>query len=298
MTTDDVLARAFDEERERLTAMAHRILGTRGDAEDAVQDTWLRLARQDADAIASLPRWLTTVVARVCLDKLRSRRARPEAPYDGFPDFVVTEDDDEAPDERVALADSVGLALLVVLETLRPDERLVFVLHDVFELPFAEIGRIVGKSTDSAKMLASRARRKVRGAPRSSQDRQRRREVVDAFLAAARDGDFDRLLLVLDPDLTWHAHQRNGEVVKLGVADVVDAVERGRRGAIVACRVLVDGEPGILSWARGGRPVSVMACTVVDGRIVKVVSLLDPTRLAAMDLPPPPPDPPEWQAPA
>lgn len=283
-------APAFERERGRLTAMAYRMLGSHADAEDAVQETWLRLARQEAGAVDNLAGWLTTVLGRVCLDVLRSRRARPETSLDErLPDFTVTEDDDDAPADSAVLADSVGLALLVVLETLRPDERLAFVLHDVFAVPFAEVAQIIGRSTDATKMLASRARRKVRGAPRTTAQRREQREVVDAFLAAARDGDFEELLRVLDPDVTWRSYTPRGPVVHLGVTEVVAAVRRGRRAQVVPRRVLVNGEPGILVHGRGDKPLSVMACTVVDGRIVDVVALVDPVRLAAMDLPGAPP---------
>ncbi|UFU05535.1 sigma-70 family RNA polymerase sigma factor [Ruania halotolerans] len=289
MTPDAVPTQAFERERERLIAMAHRMLGSRADAEDAVQEAWLRLARQDAHTIDNLGGWLTTVVGRVCLDVLRSRQAKQEASYDAqLPEFVVTEDADDTPEESAVLADSVGVALLVVLETLRPDERLAFVLHDVFAVSFVEIGQILGKSTDAAKMLASRARRKVRGAPRSTAKRQEQREVVDAFLAAAREGDFEGLLKVLDPEVTWRSYTPRGTIEHLGAADVVEAAQRGRRAAVIARRVLVNGEPGILTWGRGGQPISVMACTVVEGRIADVVALVDPIRLATMDLPAPP----------
>lgn len=285
MTTETDLAATFDAERRRLVALAHRMLGSPADAEDAVQEAWLRLARQEPGTIDSLPGWLTTVVGRVCLDVLRTRRAHRETHYDEqLPDAVVTEDDD-GPEERAALADSVGLALLVVLESLGPDERLAFVLHDSFAVPFTEIGTILGKSTDAAKMLASRARRKVRGVPESNVDRRRQREVVDAFLAAARSGDFEALLRVLDPQITWRTYTPHGMVVKLGVTEVVAAAERGVRAAGTARRVLVNGNPGILAWSRSGQPLGLMSCTVRDGRIVDVVALLDPVRLAAMDLP-------------
>lgn len=285
MTDDAELAQEFDAERGRLEALAYRMLGSTADAEDAVQETWLRLARQDADRIDNLPGWLTTVVGRVCLDMLRSRRAHPEAALDeGLPDFVVT-DDEGGPEDTALLADSVGLALLVVLDTLRPDERLAFVLHDMFAVPFVEIGQIIGKSPDAAKMLASRARRKVQGAPRSTDERQQQREVVDAFIAAAHGGDFEQLLEVLDPDVTWTTHRPRGEVVRIGRTEVIAAADRGRHAAVAARRVLVNGEPGVLTWSRTGKPLSLMACTVVDGRIVDVVALVDPTRLASMDLP-------------
>lgn len=289
MTPEVGLARAFEEQRERLVAVAYRMLGSRADAEDAVQEAWLRLARQDAGAIENLPAWLTTVVGRVCIDMLRSRKTKPEPSYDErLPDLVVTEDANDAPEESAVLAESVGLALLVVLESLRPDERLAFVLHDMFAVPFAEIGEIIGKSTGATKMLASRARRKVQGTPRASAGAQQQREVVDAFLAAARDGDFEALLQVLDPHVTWRTYTPHGVAVKVGGSEVVGAVKRGRRAAVVARRVLVNGEPGILSWGPNGKPVSVMACTVIDRRIVDVVALLDPTRLAGMALPAPP----------
>jgi RNA polymerase sigma-70 factor (ECF subfamily) len=288
MASNIDLARAFEDQRDRLVAVAHRMLGSRADAEDAVQEAWLRLARQDTGAIENLAGWLTIVVGRVCLDVLRSRRARPESSYDErIPDFVVTEDDDGAPEQSAVLADSVGLALMVVLKSLSPDERLAFVLHDMFGVPFADIGQIIGKSSDATKMLASRARRKVQGRPRPAADLQQQREVVDAFLAAARDGDFEGLLRVLDPDVTWRAFTPRGKIVKLGATQVVAAVRHGRRATIVARRVLVNGEPGILTWING-KPVSVMACTVINGRIVDVLALLDPIRLAAMDLPEPP----------
>ncbi len=285
MTTDTELAAAFDAQRHRLVALAHRMLGSPTDAEDAVQEAWLRLARQEPGTIDSLPGWLTTVVGRVCIDVLRARRSRPETQYgEHLPDAVVTEDED-GPEERAALADSVGLALLVVLESLAPDERLAFVLHDTFGVPFAEIAQIVGKSTDATKMLASRARRKVRGIPESNVDRSQQREVVDAFLAAARSGDFEALLQLLDPEITWRTYTPHGVVVKLGVTDVLAAAERGARAATIARRVLVNGNPGILTWSRTGKPLSLMSCTVRDGKIVDVVALLDPARLATMDLP-------------
>lgn len=290
MSDETVLAQEFDAERGRLVALAYRMLGSTADAEDAVQETWFRLARQDSDAIDNLPGWLTTVVGRVSLDVLRSRKAHPESALDeGLPDVVVTEDEG-GPEDAALLADSVGLALLVVLDTLRPDERLAFVLHDMFAVPFVEVGQIIGKSPDAAKMLASRARRKVQGAPQSTDERQEQREVVDAFIAAAREGDFDRLLEVLGPDITWTTHRPRGEAVRLGRTEVIAALERGRHASVVGHRVLVNGEPGILIRSRTGKPVALMSCTVVDGRIVDVVALVDPTRLALMDLPASPAD--------
>ena len=289
MTTsgpEEVLARAFDEQRGRLEAVAQRMLGSRADAEDAVQEAWLRLARQEAGSIDNLAGWLTTVVGRVCIDVLRSRRARPES-YDDAPGvFVVTEDAEGAPEDDAVLAESVGLALTVVLDTLRPDERLAFVLHDMFAVSFDEIGQILGKSADAAKMAASRARRKVRGTPQPAGERRQQRAVVDAFLAAARGGDFDGLLRLLDPDVVWRSHTPRGLVVRLGATKVATRVQRGARGPLTARPVLVDGRAGVLVRTADGRTVGVMACTVEDGRIVEIESVTDPARLASMNLPP------------
>ena len=283
---ENAVAEAFMEERERLVAMAYRMLGSRADAEDAVQEAWLRLARQDAASIDNLAGWLTTVVGRVCIDVLRSRKARPVASHDdGLPEFVVTEDNVTAPEDDALLADSVGLALLVVLDSLGPAERLALVLHDMFAVPFEEIGQIIGKSTDATKMLASRARRKVQGTPRPDGERQQRRAVLDAFLAAARDGDFEGLLRVLDPQVQWRSHTAHGVVVKLGATEVATNAQRGAYVRATVQPVLVNGEPGIVAWAANGKPLGVLTCTVVDGRIVEISSLRDPRQLAAMNLP-------------
>ncbi|MGO1971572.1 MAG: sigma-70 family RNA polymerase sigma factor [Propionibacteriaceae bacterium] len=288
MTTEPQLAEAFEHHRTRLLAVAHRVLGSRADAEDAVQDAWLRLSRQDPETIDNLAGWLTTVVSRICIDTLRSRSARSELSIDrDGPELVVTEDVD-TPEDAAVLSDSIGLALLVVLGSLRPDERLAFVLHDMFAVPFAEIGRILDKSTDAAKMLASRARRKVQDVPQSDSSRQEQREVVDAFLAASRSGDFDALLRVLDPDVTWRSHTPRGVSVSVGPEPIVDRIRRGRKSRVRAGRVLVNGEPGIMAWSQSGRPISLMACTVENGRMVGVVSVVDPVRLAGLDLPDPP----------
>ena len=286
---DEALAGVFEEQRGRLVAVAYRMLGSRADAEDAVQEAWLRLARQDETAIDNLAGWLTTVVGRVCIDVLRSRKARPETSYDDrMPEFVVTEDDGAAPEDEAVLANSVGLAMLVVLDALNPAERLAFVLHDMFAVPFEEIGQILGKTADASKMLASRARRKVRNGRRPDTARQQQREVVDAFLAAARAGDFERLMRVLAPDVTWSVHTPRGVVVKLGATDVVGKIQQAVHAKGTVRRVLVNGEPGIAAWSPDGKPFAVMACTVVDGRIVAIESMTDPARLAAMDLPAPP----------
>ena len=285
MTRDSSLVTVFDDERQRLVALAHRTLGSRADAEDAVQEVWLRLARHEPDSIDNLPGWLTTVTGRVCIDMLRERKTRPDTAVEtDVPEFTVSADT-EGPDEAAAATDTVGLALLVVLDLLGPEERLAFVLHDIFAVPFAEIAQILGASTDAAKMMASRARRNVRGADLPTDGRQRQRQVVDAFLKAARDGDFDALLQVLDPHITWRSYGPEGVTVKLGVTEVIAATERGARASVVARRVLVNGAPGIMTWSRSGRPLSVMACTVRHGRIVDVVAVNNARLLATMDLP-------------
>lgn len=200
-------------------------------------------------------------------------------------------DDRDTPEDAAVLSDSVGLALLVVLGSLRPDERLAFVLHDMFAVPFAEIGPIVGRSADAAKMLASRARRKVQDVPTPAGDRRAQRQVVDAFLAAAQGGDFEALLRVLDPEVSWRRHTVRGVSVTTGASAVVEAVRRGQGARFTARRVLVNGEPGILGWGPTGRPLALMACTVRDGRLVGIVSIADPVRLAGMDLPRPSEEP-------
>ncbi|MEV4107544.1 sigma-70 family RNA polymerase sigma factor [Nonomuraea sp. NPDC049695] len=286
----DPVAEAFEAQRDRLRAVAYRMLGSHADAEDVVQEAWLRLSRQDAATIDNLAGWLTTVVGRISLDVLRSRQNRPEAPYDDrLSELVVTVDDGPAPEEQVALADSVGLALLVVLESLRPGERLAFVLHDLFAVPFDEIGHILGKSADAAKMLASRARRKVQATERPTAAGRGQREVVQAFLAAARRGDFEGLLRVLDPEVRLTVDTPDGALVILGATKVATgASARVAAGAAARGRaVLVNGLPGFVSWREDGTPLSVMAFTVVDGRIVAIRTVIDPARLASMGLPEP-----------
>lgn len=288
MSDHDGLGDSFEAQRTRLTAVAYRMLGSRADAEDAVQEAWLRLTRHDRHSVDDLAAWSTTVVSRICIDALRSRSRRREVSIDqGLPE-VVARTDEHSPEDAAVLADNVGSALLVVLETLRPDERLAFVLHDTFAVPFAEIAPILNKSPDATKMLASRARRKVRGASETDSARHGQSDVVDAFLTAARTGDFDGLLRILDPDVTWRRVGARGESVTVGADHVVDTVRRGQRSRVVVERVLVDGEPGIMSWSPGGRPLSVMACTVDEGRMVAITSILDPHRLADMTLPEPP----------
>ncbi|WP_214409656.1 sigma-70 family RNA polymerase sigma factor [Sphaerisporangium fuscum] len=286
----DLVAEAFEAQRDRLRAVAYRMLGSHADAEDAVQEAWLRLSRQDTAAIHNLAGWLTTVVGRISLDVLRSRQTHPEASYDDrLPELVVTVDDGPAPEDDAALADAVGLALLVVLESLRPGERLAFVLHDLFAVPFDEIGHILGKSADAAKMLASRARRKVQAAEHPTAAGREQREVVEAFLSAARRGDFEGLLRVLDPGVKLTVDTPAGVVVVLGATEVAAGARRRlSAGAPTRGRaVLVNGLPGIVSWHEDGTPLSLMAFTIAGGRITDIATVIDPARLASMNLPAP-----------
>lgn len=284
----DPVAEAFEAQRDRLRAVAHRMLGSHADAEDVVQEAWLRLSRQDTATIHNLAGWLTTVVGRIGLDVLRSRQARPEASYDdGLSELVVTLDDNPAPEDDAVLADSVGLALLVVLESLGPSERLAFVLHDLFAVPFDEIGPILGRSTAATKMLASRARRKVRANERPAAAVRERREVVQAFLTAARHGDFEELLRLLDPEVRLTVDTPSGVVVTLGATKVAAGAQLSARAATQGRSVLVNGLPGVVSWREDGTPLSVLAFTVIDGRITGMTVVIDPAKLALMDLPDP-----------
>ncbi|UBU09356.1 sigma-70 family RNA polymerase sigma factor [Nonomuraea gerenzanensis] len=281
----DLVAAAFEAQRDRLRAVAYRMLGSHADADDVVQEAWLRLSRQDAAAIANLAGWLTTVVGRISLDVLRSRQTRPEASYDdGLPELETAVDDGRAPEDDVALADSVGLALLVVLESLGPSERLAFVLHDLFAVPFDEIGQILGRSADAAKMLASRARRKVRTGERPASAGREHREAVQAFLTAARQGDFEGLLRVLDPEVRLVTDTPGGLVVTLGATEVASSAKLASGAATRGGWVLVDGLPAIVAWREDGSPLSLMTFTVVRGRIAGITVVVDPVKLAAMDL--------------
>ncbi|MEU0831934.1 sigma-70 family RNA polymerase sigma factor [Streptomyces sp. NPDC005969] len=283
----DPIADAFESHRDRLRAVAYRMLGSHADAEDVVQEAWLRLSRQDTDTINNLGGWLTTVVGRISLDVLRSGRTRPDVSFDDqLTEFTVTLDDAPAPEDLVALGDSVGLALLTVLDSLRPDERLAFVLHDVFAVPFAEIGTILGKSADATKMLASRARRKVQAAQQPASAGRQQHEVVQAFLAAARDGQFEQLLQVLHPEVKFTVHTPNGTFVTLGATEVAT---RARVAGSVARghAATVNGRPGVISWSEDGTPLSLLAFTVADGHITEITAVVDSAELALMDLPDP-----------
>ncbi|WP_318206595.1 MULTISPECIES: sigma-70 family RNA polymerase sigma factor [unclassified Streptomyces] len=283
-----LVAEAFEAQRDRLRAVAYRVLGSHADAEDVVQEAWMRLARQDQAAIDNLAGWLTTVVGRISLDLLRSRRARPEtACGEDLATLVVVPDDGPAPDEQVALADSVGLALLVVLDSLTPSERLAFVLHDMFAVPFHEIGRILGKSAAATKMTASRARCKVHATDRPAGPGREHREVVRAFGAAAVGGDFEALLRVLDPNVKLTVDTADGTVVTLGATKVAAGARMFSGEAALSRPVLVDGLPGHMSWRPDGTPLSVIAFTVGEGRITGIRIVVDPARLASVRLPAP-----------
>ena len=282
MTDADLLARRFETDRARLRAIAYRMLGSRTDAEDAVQEAWLRLSRAGDAGVENLGGWLTTVVARVCLDMLRVRRARREESADEAVPRLAAAADAE---QEALLAESVGLAMLVVLDRLTPAERVAFVLHDMFDLPFEEIAGIVGRSVDASRQLASRARRRVRGATGDPEvDRDRQRQVVEAFLAASRRGDFDALLALLDPSVVARA---DAAAVAAGAApEVRGAAEvattfAGRARA--ARPALVDGLVG-LAWAPGGRPRVVFDFTTENGRIVAIDLIADPARLGELEL--------------
>ena len=280
------LADAFESHRDRLRAVAYRMLGSHADAEDVVQEAWLRLSRQEAGAIDNLGGWLTTVVGRISLDVLRSGRARPVVSYDEGPEYTVTLDDAPAPDDLAEIGDSVGLALLTVLDSLRPDERLAFVLHDVFAVPFAEVGPILGKSADATKMLASRARRKVQAARQPARPGRHEREVVQAFLAAARDGRFEQLLEVLHPEVKLTARTPDGTFVTLGATEVATRA-RVAAAAAQGRPATVNGLPAIVSWTPEGAPLSLLTFAVDDGRITEITALVDPEELSRLHLPSP-----------
>ena len=285
MDDNDWLAGRFEEERPRLRAVAYRMLGSLAEADDAVQDTWLRLSRAGAGEVENLGGWLTTVLARVCLNMLRSRTTRREEPLDlRLPDPVISPEGDLQPEQEALLADSVGLALLVVLDTLSPAERLAFVLHDMFDLPFEEIAPRVGRSPAAARQLASRARRRVRGAelPAPDPDLARQRGVVDAFFQAARGGDFDALVALLDPDVVlrsdYGGRRPAAPLVTRGAAAVA---RQALLGALPGARLhpaLVNGTAGVVIIVNG-RPFAVLGFTVTKGRIAEIDAIADPDRV-------------------
>jgi RNA polymerase sigma factor (sigma-70 family) len=285
----DWLTQGFQAHRTHLRAVAYRMLGSLGEAEDAVQETWLRLARSDTNGVRNVGGWLTTVISRVCLDMLRARAARREDPLDvHVPDPIISRAGGADPEQQALLADSVGLALLVVLDTLSPTERLAFVLHDIFAVPFEQIGPILERSPAAAKQLASRARRRLRGAaPAPPADHAQQRRLLDAFLAAARQGDFDRLLAVLDPDVVLRADAGAGPLgpsqLVHGARAVAGQALRFAPIARDAQPALVNGTPGLVA-APHGQPISVMGVTIRHGKIVEINILADPERLRRLDL--------------
>ena len=287
MDERDWLAERFEEQRTRLRAVAYRMLGSLTEADDAVQEAWLRLNRSDAAAIENLDGWLTTVVARISLNMLRTRDRRREEPLETrLPEPIIDRADGTDPEHEALLADAVGLALFVVLETLKPAERLAFVLHDMFGVPFDEIAPIVDRSPEAARQLASRARRRVRAEnPLPDADLKAQREVVDAFLAAEREGDFERLLTVLDPDVVLRADfgRAPGLQEVRGAKAVVAQAQTYARLGLTMRPALVNGVPGGVVL-RDGEPFSVAAFTVRAGKIVEMDFLADPARLRALDL--------------
>ena len=286
MSEREWLAERFEANRTHLRAVAHRMLGSLSEADDAVQEAWLRLSRSDASDVANLGGWLTTVVGRVCLDMLRSRKSRREESLDAqAPDPIESHEAGVDPEHQAVLADSVGLALLVVLETLAPAERVAFVLHDMFDLPFDEIAPIVGRSPTAARQLASRARRRVQGAALVSEpDLPRQRKVVDAFLAASRGGDFEALLAVLDPEVVLRADRAAVQIGASGEVRGAAAVARTFAGrAKEAQPALIDGAAGLV-WAPGGRPRVVFGFTIEQGKIVAIDMIADRERLGQLDI--------------
>jgi RNA polymerase sigma-70 factor (ECF subfamily) len=301
MDQHDWLAQQFEANRSHLRSVAYRMLGSLAEADDAVQEAWLHLSRAETSGVQNLGGWLTTVVARVCLDMLRARESRREESLgEHLPDSIARREDGIDPEHEAVTADSVGLALLVVLETLAPAERLAFVLHDLFGVPFDEIAPIVGRSPTAARQLASRARRRVQGAaadpgldrardPEAADlDRTRQREIVDAFLAASRGGDFEGLLALLDPDVVFRA---DGAAVKAGIKVGISAESRGAtavagiflRPGNSAQLALINGAPGSV-WAPGGRPRAAFAFTVAHGKVVAIEMVVDPKQLRQLDV--------------
>ena len=286
------LTERFEQHRPHLRAVAYRMLGSVSETDDALQEAWLRIRNQDPGTVENMQAWLTTVVGRVCLNMLRSRRARrEELPEALVPDPVVTLSDTVDPEQEALLADSVGLALLVVLDALGPAERLAFVLHDVFGVPFADIATALDRSEAAAQQLASRARRRLRDSPEPDRDLARRRPVVDAFFAASRDGDFDALLEVLDPDVELRI---DGGVLRAEASLVLHGADAVAAHTATYSKLFPFVRPALVNGAAGavvapsGRALSVMAFTVTNGKIVQIDALLDPARLAQLDLSFPP----------
>jgi RNA polymerase sigma factor (sigma-70 family) len=286
MRQDDWLAERFEENRTHLRSVAYRMLGSRSEAEDAVQESWMRLSRADATGVENLTGWLRTVVARVCLDMLRSRKSRREEPLGHLDEQIMSNGEEAEPEAEAILGDSVGLAMLVVLQTLAPAERVAFVLHDMFAVPFEEIARIMGRSPTAARQLASRARRRVQGATAPQGETARQRELVEAFLAASRRGDLTALLAVLDPDVVLRA---DDEAVAIGASAEVRgaaAVADTFSGRARAARPALVNEAAGLVWSTGGEPRVVFDFKVRNGKIVEIDLVADPDHLRQLELKP------------
>jgi RNA polymerase sigma-70 factor (ECF subfamily) len=288
MNEQDRLAERFEQHRSRLRAVSYRMLGSLSDADDAVQEAWLRLSSADTSDVDDLGAWLTTVVARICLNALRSRTARREEPIEPhLPDPVVSAPDALDPEDEVLIADSVGLALWVVLDTLAPAERLAFVLHDVFDVPFEQIAPIIDRSEPATRQLASRARRRLRATHTPDADLAEQWKLVDAFIAAGRDGDFEALLKLLDPDVVRRVDTGTTD---LGIARILRGAQPVATGAmgfgslgLVGRRALVNGAPGVVTFANG-KPFAVLGFTIARGKIVEMNVLADPARLEHLAL--------------
>jgi RNA polymerase sigma-70 factor (ECF subfamily) len=278
----------FQQHRSHLRAVAYRMLGSLSEADDALQETWLRIRGQDPRRVENMQAWLTTIVGRVCLNMLRSRRARPEEPSTRLPDPVVSMDEDIDPEHSALIAESIGLALLVVLDALGPAERLAFVLHDVFGVSFADVAGVLDRSEAAAQQLASRARRRVQGSPEPDSDLVRQREVVDAFFAASRDGDFDALVALLDPEVELRI---DGGVLREEASLVLRGAEAVAGHTATYSKLYPFIRPALVNGAAGavvappGRLFSVMAFTVTNGKIAQIDALLDPERLTQLELP-------------
>jgi RNA polymerase sigma factor (sigma-70 family) len=294
MTDTEFLARRFEEHRDHLRAVGFRMLGSTAEADDAVQETWLRLSRSDTDDVANLGGWLTTVLSRVCLDMLRARSARHEVPLEAPALPEPGETSDSGPESEALLADSIGVALLVVLDTLAPAERLAFVLHDLFGMPFDDVARIVDRSPAATRQLTSRARRRIQGGSADTADTRRRDRVVEAFLAASREGRFEDLLDLLDPDVVLRADAVAVTTSGAAVAHGAPPLAAEMHGALAVATtfsgrakgaqvVVVDGVTGV-AYAPGGRPRAVYTFTIVGDRIVAVDAVADPGTIADLDV--------------
>ena len=287
MIDQDLLSERFETNRAHLQQVAYRMLGSLSEAEDAVQEAWLRLSRADGVDIENPGGWLTTVVARICIDMLRSRKSRQEESLEArVPEPIVTGFGGVNPEQEAMLADSVGLAMLVVLDTLTPAERIAFVMHDMFDLPFEEIAAMLGRTPQATRQLASRARRRVQGAPSApDKDLARQREVVDAFLAASRSGDFDALVAVLDPQVVLRADAGAGSAeskIVRGARVVAGQAARFRQVVGSAVPALVNGAAGVVTWLPNGEPFSIVSFTVAGGKVVAMDIFADPARVPAL----------------